>query len=133
MRWLKICYTTAGQDSTTVCGGKLHAIEIMFLKLAVGLLTLLNLSACAPEVPLLGRLGGSPGSLPEPVCRAAAAERQLGKRIDDEVADSARAEAGAMRARIVRYGGIPTTANTDPQRLNIEVDDTGRIRRLRCG
>lgn len=105
----------------------------MFLKPAVGLLTLFVLSACAPEVPLLGRLGGSSGSLPEPVCRAAGAEGQLGKRIDDETADTARAEAGAMRARIVRFGGIPTTANTDPQRLNIEVDETGHIRRLRCG
>lgn len=105
----------------------------MSLKVAAGLLSLCTLASCASDAPQLGSLGGSPGPLPEPVCRAAGAEAQLGKRVDDEVADSARAEAGAMRARIVRYGGVTSTANTDPQRLNIEVDETGHIRRLRCG
>jgi hypothetical protein len=71
--------------------------------------------------------------LPEPKCHAAGAQAELGKLVDDETADNARAEAGAMRARIVRFGGIPTMVDIDPQRLNIEVDETGRIRRLRCG
>lgn len=71
--------------------------------------------------------------LPEPRCRAAGAESELGKIVDDETADNARAAAGAMRARIIRYGGVATMVNTDSQRLNIEVDETGTIRRLRCG
>ncbi len=65
-------------------------------------------------------------------CRAAGAQAELGKAIDDNVAEDARAAAGAMRARVVRIGQ-PSTGEIDPQRLNIEVDETGRIRRLRCG
>ena len=71
--------------------------------------------------------------LPEARCRAAGAQAELGKQVDDETADNARAAAGAMRARIVRYGGVATMVDSDPQRLNIEVDETGTIRRLRCG
>ena len=78
-------------------------------------------------------LASSEPRLPEPRCRAAGAESELGQIVDDEVADNARAAAGAMRARIIRYGGVATMASVDPQRLNIEVDETGRIRRLRCG
>lgn len=69
---------------------------------------------------------------PEPRCRAAGAQAELGKIVDDKVADDARYAAGAMRTRIIRPGQA-VTMDADPQRLNIEVDETGRIRRLRCG
>jgi hypothetical protein len=65
-------------------------------------------------------------------CKAAGARAELGKTVDDAVSDSARASAGALRARIIKPGDA-VTQDIDPQRLNIEVDDTGRIRRLRCG
>lgn len=70
--------------------------------------------------------------LPEARCRAAGAQAELGKAVDDETADNARAAAGALRARIIKPGQA-VTMDLDPQRLNIEVDETGRIRRLRCG
>lgn len=86
------------------------------------LLVLVGLTACASEPP----------RLPEPRCRAAGAESELGKTVDDKVADDARYAAGAMRTRIIRPSQA-VTMDADPQRLNIEVDETGRIRRLRCG
>ena len=82
---------------------------------------LLALVACASEE-----------RYPEPRCRAAGAEAQLGETLDDRVLDEARWASGAMRTRVIKPGQA-VTMDADPQRLNIEVDETGRIRRLRCG
>lgn len=94
----------------------------MPLRLVVGSLALCLLAGCASRPPAMS----------EPRCRAAGAREELGKMLDDEVADNARAAAGAMRARVIKPGQA-VTQEIDPQRLNIEVDDTGKIRRLRCG
>lgn len=86
-------------------------------------------------IPLVAACSGprtSGASLPEARCRAAGAQAELGKTVSDEVADDARASAGALRARVIRPGDR-VTMDVDAQRLNIEVDATGRIRRLRCG
>jgi hypothetical protein len=88
---------------------------------AISLLILLGLPGCADEP-----------RLPEPRCRAAGAAAELGKTADEKVVDDARYAAGAMRTRVIRPGQV-VTMELDPQRLNIEVDETGRIRRLRCG
>lgn len=81
---------------------------------------------------VLAACGSSEPRLPEARCRAAGAQAELGKIVDDKVIDDARYAAGAMRARVIRPGQV-VTMELDPQRLNIEVDATGRIRRLRCG
>lgn len=91
------------------------------LRFKLGLLALASLSGCA-DGP----------RMPEPRCRAAGAEAELGKTADEKIVDDARYAAGAMRTRVIRPGQ-PVTMDADPQRLNIEVDETGRIRRLRCG
>jgi len=91
------------------------------LRFAIGLLALAGLSACA-----------SGERYPEPRCRAAGAQAELGKTVSEQVVDDARYAAGAMRTRVIRPGQA-VTMDADPQRLNIEVDETGRIRRLRCG
>jgi hypothetical protein len=97
----------------------------MFYRLALAFWTLV-LASCTGLLP-----SREPG-MAEARCRAAGAEAQLGQTISDSVAEDARARAGAMRARVLRIGQ-PATTEVDPQRLNIEVDETGRIRRLRCG
>ena len=89
-----------------------------------------RLAAIVIILLLTGCAGGEAG-MAEPRCRAAGAEAELGKNVDDNVADNARAAAGAMRARIVRPGQVATLS--DPQRLNIEIDETGKIRKLSCG
>jgi len=91
------------------------------LRFAIGLLALAGLSACA-----------SGERYPAPRCRAAGAQAELGKTVSEQVVDDARYAAGAMRTRVIRPGQA-VTMDADPQRLNIEVDETGRIRRLRCG
>jgi hypothetical protein len=79
------------------------------------------LSGCASNKP------------PEARCRAAGAQDQLGKTVDERVLADARAGAAALRSRVVPYG-TPETGDVDPMRLNVEVDPTTqRIRRLRCG
>jgi len=91
------------------------------LRFAISLLALASLASCASDE-----------RFPEPRCRAAGAAAELGKTADDKVIDDARYAAGAMRTRVIRPGQV-VTMELDPQRLNIEVDETGRIRRLRCG
>src|SRR6476620_11819754 len=97
-------------------------LKTFLFRLAIGLPILLVLGACGSTDP----------ALPEARCRAAGAEAELGKTVNEKVADDARYAAGAMRMRVIRPGQSVTT-DVDPQRLNIEVDETGRIRRLRCG
>jgi hypothetical protein len=65
-------------------------------------------------------------------CTAANAKQFLGQELDARNADEARAYAGALRSRIIKPGE-PVTMDVDPLRLNVEVDDQGRIHRLRCG
>lgn len=71
-------------------------------------------------------------ALPEARCQAAGAAAELGKPLDDHRKELARMGAGAARTQVVPYGA-PPAARTDPQRLNIEVDQQSVIQRLRCG
>jgi len=92
----------------------------------------LRASSAALALAVVGCAGDFGADLPEPQCRAAGASDQLGLLLDERVVETARAHAGAMRDRIVRPGQI-ISQEVDPQRLNIEVDESNRVRRLRCG
>lgn len=83
---------------------------------------LLSLAACA----------GDSTRIPQAQCHAVGAEAVLGKNVDEQIVDQAIQGSGAMRSRVIRPGAS-VTQELDPLRLNIEVDETGRIRRLRCG
>jgi hypothetical protein len=65
-------------------------------------------------------------------CRAAGAQAVLGQTLDQQMLEQALLQSGALRTRVIRPGMAATT-DADPLRLNIEVDDTGRIRRMVCG
>jgi hypothetical protein len=82
-----------------------------------------SLAACAGGAPSGGDVAAR--------CRAAGAESVLGKELDHQVTQDALRASGALRSRVVRPGSAGTLE--DPMRLNIEVDDSGRIRRLQCG
>jgi len=71
--------------------------------------------------------------LPEARCQAAGAAAELGKPLDDHRKELARMGAGAARTQVVPYGAPVAQRSTDPQRLNIEVDQERVIQRLRCG
>lgn len=65
-------------------------------------------------------------------CNAQPAQFAVGQSSTANVMESARARSGAQMARILRPGQI-TTKEFNAQRLNLEVDATGRIIAVRCG
>jgi hypothetical protein len=95
--------------------------QSIFLSAAV-----LALAGCAvrPDTAAMG--------ISEARCRAAGAETVLGQTLDQQVQEQALLQSGALRTRVIRPG-MAVTMDADPLRLNIEVDDTGRIRRMVCG
>ena len=66
-------------------------------------------------------------------CKAAGAREFLGQEPDQRTVDDARAHAGAMRSRVIRPGEVVASRDRDPLRLTVEVNQAGRIQRLRCG
>lgn len=66
------------------------------------------------------------------VCRAAGAEAVLGHPFNDMTEAEALRASGGLRTRVIPPGGV-VTMDHDPMRLNIELDDAGNIRRMRCG
>ncbi len=91
------------------------------------LLALLALGGCAARGVDLRTMGNNQAS-----CHAAGAEPMLGQKADPHVVEQALALSGGLRTRVIRPESPLGTA-ADPMRLNIEVDDTGRIRRMVCG
>ena len=94
----------------------------MILRLTFTTAILLSLAACASDS----------GNIKQARCHPVGAEAVLGKTVDEQTIDQAIVGAGAMRSRVIKPGAN-VTMELDPLRLNIEVDETGRIRRLRCG
>lgn len=90
------------------------------------LIALVALSACTQLQ------GAPPGVIPEASCRAAGAQSVLGQVVDAHVISEAITGSGAMRSRVIRPGAS-VTMELDPLRLNLEVDESGRVRQLRCG
>lgn len=80
---------------------------------------------------------GSPGNAAAPAppvaaCNAQPAQSAVGQNSTASVVESARVRSGAQMARILRPGQI-ITKEFDAQRLNLEVDGSGRIVAVRCG
>ncbi|HEY4530316.1 MAG TPA: I78 family peptidase inhibitor [Luteimonas sp.] len=65
-------------------------------------------------------------------CDAKAASAHVGQMLDEQVAAQAKAAAGARGVRIIRPG-MAVTMDYRAGRLNLEVDDQGRIIRASCG
>ena len=97
-------------------------MSIRSIGILLGVIGLSSLAACAT---------GS-DTIPQAQCHAGGAQAFLGQTISEQVTSQAIVSAGAMRSRVIRPGANPTQ-DVDPLRLNIEVDDTGRIRRMQCG
>lgn len=77
--------------------------------------------------------GNRQAAVPEAQCHAARASAFLDRKADDVTLNEAMVHAGAVRREVVPYGAGSRRGDVDPQRLNVEVDPTGVIRRLRCG
>lgn len=65
-------------------------------------------------------------------CDSAGAQWAVGKTNTEHNVAEARKRSGAYMARVLRPGQ-PTTRELNPERLNLEVDATGRILSARCG
>ena len=65
-------------------------------------------------------------------CNAANAQFTLGKTVDERLGEQARLRAGARLVRVLRPGR-PQAEGERASRLNLEVDDLGRIGRAYCG
>ena len=91
-----------------------------------------GLPGCGSGSNLVGGGANAAGMGPAR-CTAAGARQFLGQEMEEQTLDSARAYAGALRSRVVRPGDAVTASDVDPLRLNVEINEAGRIRRLRCG
>lgn len=101
----------------------------MKLALFVAILAASMLPACTTVGEMFGH---SPSNLPQGRCQAAGAKSVLGHVIDDRLVNEALMGSGAMRSRTIRQRD-PIPIGVDPMRLTLEVDQTGRVRRLSCG
>lgn len=65
-------------------------------------------------------------------CDAKAAEKFVGQVLDEALGEQAKAATGARGVRVIRPG-MAVTMDYRAGRLNIEIDDDGRIVRVHCG
>lgn len=89
------------------------------------LLTPLLLYACAPAQP-------PPATTAATGCAAADAAWAIGQPASAEARSRALRDSGARRLRVIGFGQMHTM-DYDPDRLNLELDEAGRIARVRCG
>jgi uncharacterized lipoprotein YajG len=90
------------------------------------------LAGCAaPGVPATGT---SPMPPPPPgtACNAQGAQFAIGKAPGASVVEEARQRSGSYMARVLRPNQA-VTMEFNAQRLNLELDAAGVIRRVRCG
>lgn len=74
----------------------------------------------------------SPAPRAEQRCNPAGAQWAVGKSNTESNVNEARKRSGAYMARVLRPGQ-PTTREFNAERLNLEVDATGRVVAVRCG
>jgi len=99
----------------------------MAIKPTLITLALLAIAGCAGT-----RMTPTAMGINSATCRAAGAEAVLGQTLEQQVLEQALLQSGALRTRVLRPG-MAATMDADPLRLNIEVDEGGRIRRMVCG
>ena len=103
-----------------------HRISITFATLLVSLLT-----ACANQ-PVNNAGVLLPPSSAGGQCNAAGAQFAAGRRADAGLVEQARQGAGALMARVL-VPGQAVTMEFNAQRLNLDVDGTNTVTRVRCG
>jgi hypothetical protein len=111
-------------------------------RIACALAPLAVLAGCSTFTPggaSSGTIGTPPAAAPAPVwvptggtCSAGPAQSAVGQNATATVMEQARKRSGALMARIVRPGQV-VTQDYNPERLNLQVDASGRITSLSCG
>jgi hypothetical protein len=96
---------------------------------ALAAIASLLISACG-IAPATGQ-----ASNPLPVsnrCNAAPAQFAMGRNVDVALENEARTRAGAKAVRVLRPNQV-VTMEFSAERLNLTVDDVGRVTRVSCG
>ncbi|WP_159911162.1 I78 family peptidase inhibitor [Pantoea sp. 18069] len=103
-----------------------------------------SLSVCAIALALLAGCSSmgtpwsssgattAPAPAPRQICNAQPAQGFVGRTNTSQNLEQARQRAGAAMARVLHPGQV-TTREFNAERLNLEVDATGRILAVRCG
>lgn len=94
------------------------------------------IAGCAMPPPAgsgSSQAGGNPQApRPQQRCDTNGAQWAVGKTNTEHNVNEARKRAGAYMVRVLRPGQV-TTRDFNAERLNLEVDATGRIIAARCG
>jgi ABC-type enterochelin transport system substrate-binding protein len=93
---------------------------------AFAISTALLMSACSTPAT---------GQAPEPVtsrCNAAPAQFAVGRNADAALENEVRTRTGAKTVRVLKPNQI-VTMEFNAERLNLSVDDAGRVTRVACG
>jgi len=89
---------------------------------------LLLLAACATQASPPPPGGGSSTG----VCNAEPAQSVVGQAYADALAAELQAKAGAKLLRVIRPGQA-VTMDFREDRLNVELDESGKVKRVSCG
>lgn len=80
----------------------------------------------------MATLGGCVRETPAAsACRADAVQDRIGQPYTEALGEAARKAAGAARLRVLRPGDM-ATMDFDPARLNVTLDEAGRVVRVGC-
>ncbi|CAN7183600.1 proteinase inhibitor I78 [Acidovorax sp. Leaf76] len=86
----------------------------------------------SPSAPSGSTGASAPPPPPSGMCNAQPAQGAVGQDSTPTVVESARTRSGAQMARILRPGQM-ITKEFNAQRLNLEVDASGRVVAVTCG
>ncbi|MEP6792208.1 MAG: I78 family peptidase inhibitor [Ramlibacter sp.] len=89
------------------------------------------IAACA-QAPDAAGLQAAPPPMIAGECNAAAAQFTVGRQADAQLQAEAQAKSGARTVRVLRPGDM-ATMEFSLQRLNLDVDATGKVLAARCG
>jgi hypothetical protein len=107
----------------------LKDITMRFTFAAFAVTAPLLMSACSNVAPANS---GTPSTPAAARCNAVPAQFAVGRNIDAAVESDARARAGARTSRVLRPNQV-VTMEFNAERLNLTVDDAGRVTRVSCG
>lgn len=91
----------------------------------------LLMSACNSTAPASSE-AAAPSMPATTRCNAAPAQFAVGRNVNAALEGDARARAGAKTSRVLKPGQV-VTMEFNAERLNLSVDDAGRVTRVNCG
>lgn len=108
-------------------------MSLRIASLSVSAIALLTLAGCGSMDAPWGssRPGAARPQAPQ-ICNAQPAQAFIGRTNTAQNLEQARQRSGAAMARMLHPGQV-TTREFNAERLNLEVDSTGRILAVRCG